>query len=44
VDNKKEPFRSRLLAKLQLGKENKGGSYVPKFKNLPHIFFHEDTA
>lgn len=48
VDNKKGPFGSRLLVKLQLGKENKREkrrSYMlQNSKNLRLIFFHEDTV
>jgi hypothetical protein len=37
VDNKKGPFRSRLLAKLQLGKENRGGDEA-MFQNSKTFF------
>jgi hypothetical protein len=37
VDNKKGSFRSRLLAKLQLGKENRGGDEA-MFQNSKTYF------
>lgn len=39
VDNKKRPFGNRLLVKLRLGKENKGGREDATFQNLKESFF-----
>jgi hypothetical protein len=45
VDNKKGPFGNRLLVKLRLGKENKGGREDATFQNLKErIFFSLMTA
>jgi hypothetical protein len=39
VDNKKGPFGNRLLVKLRLGKENKGGREDATFQNLKESIF-----
>ena len=39
VDNKKGPFGNRLLVKLRLGKENKGGREDATFQNLKESVF-----
>jgi len=44
VDNKKGPLGNRLLVKLRLGKENKGGREDATFQNLKESVFFVMTA